>query len=369
MTNPVLVRVRTEPMDGEGRAALTREMNLDATERMGAGEQAMADAQRLDAATLGDLQPGKPLNAAFTRKFIARVAPDQQNAFTDEAGRLSEDGARRIKAALVARAYGVPRLVSALFEGAETATKQIGEALAQVAPAWTRLRELAAAGEIPPELDVTPQLTQAMDLVREARETRIPLADLADLRLAQNDLFDGGTEVQTADMLRIFFRDETFKKARPPQEIAAALSDYARQAEEVKPGPDLFGETPDAAGKNILTLVAEKFARDDPFPQAADLAAARTSKPPETVTVELRAPAKQEPGGPGVSGTVETPQRPVKVDPLAGIDPELRAMADAEIADALADGIEAPPTAANEPATIAEAIRAAAFCLIEGQGR
>ncbi len=369
MQNPVLVRIRTDALDGQSRAALTREMNLDATERMGAGEQAMADAQRMDPATLADLEPGKPLDAAFTRKFIARVAPDQQNAFTDEAGRLSEDGARRIKAALIARAYGVPRLVSALFEGAETATKQIGEALAQAAPAWTRMRELAASGQIPPELDVTPQLTQAMDLVREARETRTPLAELVELRLAQVDMFGGGTDVQTADFLRLFFRDEAFKKPRPPGDIAAALNDYARQAEEVKPGPDLFGETPDAAGKNILTLVADKFARDEPFPQRADLAAAKTPKPGEPVVIDLRPASAQEPGRPEVQPPVEGPSRPVKADPMAGVDPELRALVEAEMADAAADGVDLAPAAANEPATIAEAIRAAAFCLIEGGGQ
>lgn len=372
MTRPVLVRVRAERLDGEGRAALAREMNAAPTEAMGPSEQAMADARSLDDALLGRLDGTPEGDRAFARAFIAKVAPDQQNSFVDADGRLSGPGAVRIKAALTARAYDDPRLIEAVFETADPNIRTLGQALSEAAPFWARMRGAAARGEIPPELDVTPQLRAAVDMIRHARDNKIPVDEWIANRLDQVDMFGGaGLDAETEAFVRLFFRDGTFKRHRSADKIAWALRDYARQASDVTPGPNLFGDTPDGEARLILEGLARKFAGDEQFPQQGDLEGLAPERASGPAGLDLRADGGdgggtgvQRDGGEGAQGVADPPARPPRPDPLDLIDPELRALAETELADA---DLPAPaPGTREDPATVAEALRAAAFCLKEG---
>ena len=379
MNQPVLVRMRTQAMEGGQRAALAREMNADVNERMSASEQAMADARRLDG-PLAALE-GRPAlgDRDFTRGFIAQVAPDQQNLFVDKDGRLSPEGERRIKAALLARAYEDPRLVGQIFEAEDAPARQLGEALAEAAPAWAKMRALAAAGEIPRELDLTPSIRSAMDLVRYAKSEGIPLGELISERLGQTEMF-GGQAIgpATEAILRMAYRDAEFKKPTARDKLAAALKDYARQASEVTPGENLFGETAgDDTARQILANTAERFARGDagnldvrPPGRAEGPAAA----PPR---IDLRPPGGERDGGSGelspdggegdggAAAGGEAKPRKLTGALIIAADPELKALAE-DIDGLLAQhGIELPPADKDNPDTLAEAIRAAAVCIAE----
>lgn len=300
MRQPVLVRVRAERLDGEGRAQLAREMNAAPTEAMGPSEQAMADAASIDDGVLGHLDGTAQGDRAFARAFIARVAPDQQNSLVDGNGALSAQGQARMKAALVARAYDDPRLVEAVFETADPNIRTLGAALADAAPGWARMRAAAARGEIPAELDVTQQLRAAVDMIRHARDNKIPVDEWIAQRLDQRELFGGGVTVdaETEAFLRMFFRDGSFKRHRSSDKIAWALKDYARQASDVAPGPNLFGDTPDGEARLILDGLARKFAGEDAFPGPSDLLdlAPQQSEP---ARIDLR-PDGGDGGGKGV---------------------------------------------------------------------
>jgi hypothetical protein len=380
MTRPVLVRVRAERLDGEGRAALAREMNAAPTEAMGPSEQAMADALSLDDAMLGRLDGSPEGDRAFARAFIAKVAPDQQNSFVDADGRLSGPGAVRIKAALTARAYDDPRLIEAVFETADPNIRTLGQALSDAAPAWARMRGAANRGEIPTELDVTPQLRAAVDMIRHARDNKIPVDEWIANRLDQVDMFGGaGLDAETEAFVRLFFRDGTFKRHRGADKIAWALKDYARQASDVAPGPNLFGDTPDGEARLILEGLARKFAGDEQFPQQGDLEGLAPERTPQGTPQGTSGPAGldlradggdgggtgvQRDGGEGAQGVADPPARAPRPDPLDLIDPELRALAERELQDA---DLPAPAAGTrDDPATLAEALRAAAFCLKEG---
>lgn len=302
MTAPALVRMRTEAMDGPARAALAREMNADVTERMGAVEQAQADASRISDASFDHIKDneGPATSRAFARDFIARVAPDQANTLAGADGTLSPEGARRIKAAVLARAYGDPRLVGQIFEDEAAPARQLGEALAAAAPAWARLRAAVARGEVPAALDLTAALRSAMDLVRHAVAEKIPLGQLIRERLGQTEMF-GGEAIgpQTEAFLRLFYRDEDFTKPLPAAKIAWALREYARQALEVTPGPDLFGgNANEDTARQILANLNDRFARGD----AGSIDLRAPGKPdgpasgqqPEPLVIDV-----QRPGGDG----------------------------------------------------------------------
>lgn len=254
---PVLVRMRTEPMTGAGRAEMAREMNQSQVEAYSPVEQARADARRLDADTLSLIEGDDAFSAAnrpFLRGFVARVAPNDANALTDARGAISAAGRTRVQAALVQRAYGDDALTAALFETADPNIRPIGQALAEAAPAWARMR-----AEAPGALDVTGNLTGAVALIREARMQGVRLIELLEERLGQTDLLGAETlSPETGAFVRLMFRDDALTKPRAVERIAGALQDYARSAAATPAGPDLFGETPD--GRAILDTLIARYA-------------------------------------------------------------------------------------------------------------
>lgn len=264
---PVLVRVRDNVLTGEQRAALARELNPSMTETMGPREQAMADAAAMPADVLEKLVAGPvdgAANGPFARAFLDALAPDQLNSLVDSAGRLSKDGADRLRAAVMAAAYGDGGLLEAVFEQADGPLKGIGQGLADAAPAWARMRADMARGLTPPELDLTGNIRAAVDLVRHAREQRMALPKLIAERTGQVEAFsDLGLSRDTLAMLDLFFENRAMTKATDPELVAAFLNAYVKQAQAKTPGPDLFGETHEGAARAILENLAETFRRGD----------------------------------------------------------------------------------------------------------
>ena len=149
-------------------------MNADVTERMSAGEQAMADAKRMPAGIFDQIEEGgrgpATSRGVHPGAFIQHVAPDQVGAFTDREGRLSARGRAADQgggagARLWRRAPGRPDLRGRGNRRAQAGRGpgRRGAGLVEAARAWPR------DGEIPRLLDLTPALTSAMDLpVRHA---------------------------------------------------------------------------------------------------------------------------------------------------------------------------------------------------------
>lgn len=267
---PALVRVRTSAMTGEQRAALASEMNADVTERLGPTEQAMADADAIDAAMLGLLRGDDPFaagNRAFQRAFIDRVAADQLNTMVGEGGHLSAPGRTRIMAALVAAAYRDTRLVEALFETGENNIRTVGQALAASAPAWSRMRAAVAGGRAPADLDLTANLRSAVDLIRHARDSGGDLGELVALRTASADMFSGEMMApETEAFLQLIFRrnkdgSPNWKQQRSGQRIAEGLIAYARRVEDAQPGGELFGGPTDGNARAIIAEVLDWIGR------------------------------------------------------------------------------------------------------------
>ena len=385
---PVLVRMRTEPMTGQARAEMARAMNEATTEAFSPVEQARTDARRVDAALLDVLEGDDPFAAAnrpFLRGFVSRVAPGEANALTDARGAISNAGRSRVQAALVQAAYGDDTLTAALFEAADPAVRAVGQALADAAPAWARMRASA-----PGEMDLTGALTSAVSIIREARAARIGVADLLETRLGQIELFGGeAISPETEAFVRLMFRDEALNKPRGSERIAEALQDYARGAAETPAGPDLFGNTPD--GRAFLQTLIQRYGGAEGKGRTG-LAYAGGSEPlwstrelpgatAEPVGLDLRA---VEPDGDGPGGARQQPEggrgaggagdkdgtQPARLTPdqrvaaIIDADPELKALVNDTEALAVQADVDLPPfDPSTEPSTVAEAIRAAAFCL------
>ena len=265
MQQPVLVRMRTEPMTGAQRASLAHEMNADVTERMSAPEQAMADAQKMDPQTMAALGQAEDIGARrrFARTFIERVAPDQIGEMVDQHGHLSGAGERRIAAALVAKAYGDKDLVEALYDSAEMTLRGIGNALQTAAPAWAAMRASIERGETPAAFDLNPALVEAVMLVKGARDAGEGVSKYLTMRLVEQDMFTGdGVSQPTEALLRLFYRNEEFTQVRAADKVAAVLQDYARWAmlPEHQGGADIFGH--EANADQAVAALRAAYAKD-----------------------------------------------------------------------------------------------------------
>lgn len=258
MKNPVLVRERTTAMSDQELRDYTRESNESTTLTMSPTEQAMVDAKTV--VDLLDQYRGGDINSAanrdFVNRFVTELVPTSERGKMLSAGTgLTQDGQRRINAALVAAAYNDTFIVDQVFESTESDIKAIGNALTDVAGFWAKMRDMAINGQIPKDLDVTPNLVEAVHLVQKARVTSTKLADL----VAQDDIFSGAVDPVTLDFLSVFYRGDKYTRARGRERVADALNHYAQQAMQQSNGENLFGDKP----KNNTQLRGETLDRLD----------------------------------------------------------------------------------------------------------
>lgn len=258
MKNPVLVRERTTPMSDQELLDYTKESNESTTLTMSPTEQAMVDAKAV--VDLLDQYRGGDINSAanrdFVNRFVTELVPTSERGKMLSAGAgLTQDGQRRINAALVAAAYNDTFIVDQVFESTESDIKAIGNALTDVAGFWAKMRDMAINGQIPKDLDITPNLVEAVHLVQKARVTSTKLAEL----VAQDDIFSGAVDPVTLDFLSVFYRGDKYTRARGRERVADALNHYTQQAMQQFSGENLFGDKP----KNNTQLRGETLDRLD----------------------------------------------------------------------------------------------------------
>lgn len=245
MSEPVLVRRRTDDPTPDDRRAFTREANERDTLGMSATERAHTDASALGDKTM-NLYYGGDINSASNRQFVRRfieeaVSPGDRASMMGPDGKLSQDGARRINAGILNKTYDNADVVRALVEDTDAGIKGIGDALMDVAGKWSAMRDKMKAGNVDPALDITPHLMDAVSMVRRARAEGIHIGDL----LNQMDIEKGTVDPVTEALVKSMYNDEGLKRASGRAKIADRLGEYAKAAER-EGAPSLEGgKTPE----------------------------------------------------------------------------------------------------------------------------
>jgi hypothetical protein len=150
---PVLVSRRVTALAPDERRAFVREANAETALGLGAAEQARVDAEQIG--RIIDLYQGGDITSAdnipFVRGFMRGLPQTAQGRMVSADGVLSGEGARRIRSAVLARAYGdqMGTLLERITEGEAEGLKSIAGALQDVAGRWAMMRE-AARGSAPP---------------------------------------------------------------------------------------------------------------------------------------------------------------------------------------------------------------------------
>lgn len=257
MDAPVLVRVRQGDMTPAERLSFVREANQSGTLGYSATEQAMVDAAALPDSTLdlyrgGDVEQAQ--NREFARAFLNTLPQSEHAGMVDAHGQLSQEAIRRIRGALLAKAYGDSDLVAGVVESSDTNIKAIGGALTDAAADWAKMRAGVASGAIPPALDTTGNLLDAVRLVQRARNEGRNVAEF----VGQGDVFSGSLDPGTEAWLGLMFRNtKDWTQPTGRDRLASAIRFYAQEAEKVEGGANLFGMEP-ARPSDILALARRK---------------------------------------------------------------------------------------------------------------
>lgn len=148
MQAPVLVARRAEAMSPDQRRAFVQEANSAQAMTMSAAEQA-----RVDRELVGRILPlyqggdvSLAANADFVRAFMQGLPQTEQGRLMTGRGALSAEGARRIRGAVIARAYGdeMGPLLERILDSDADGMKAIAGALRDSAGQWAAMREAAA---------------------------------------------------------------------------------------------------------------------------------------------------------------------------------------------------------------------------------
>lgn len=249
--NPMLVRVYSDAANTANMAAKSQGQGLG----MSPAELARQDAPLMDSSVLGVYEPGEITSAAnrdFVRAFIGKLqaaGQDVAGMMTGD-GQLSQDGRKRIQAALMQAAYGDSDIVEEMFDATDTDLKAIGEALKTMAGQWANMRDSAKLGAINPQTDITQNLIQAIGLIRKARRDGTMLYDLVN----QPDLMTGETpDATTVGVLRMFYSGQYMTRAVGKDKLTKSLSDYVTAAMATSADPGMFGDVV-TAGEILATI-------------------------------------------------------------------------------------------------------------------
>lgn len=266
--NPVLVARRTTPLNPAERASFAASANQAVSMRMSAPEQAAADARLLDQSVLDKLIADKGIDTAdnrpFIRAFFSTLPKEERASLVDRAGTLSQEGQRRVQAALLAKAYSDTGLLSRLLESQDSGVKGIGGALTDAAGPWSAMRAAVSRGTIPAGMDLTPDLLSAFKLVETARARGVKLGEL----ISQADMFSNPITPATKALLGLMFRDEDLTKAASRVAVARGLRAYADEAVKNTTDDRLFGEP--LTGGDVLGTALKAAGREDLAAGAAD---------------------------------------------------------------------------------------------------
>lgn len=287
--NPVLVRIRRTDVD---RVEFAYEGGKAGVAPMSSTEHAVQDAKRVNVESLAITEKGTinaAANSEFIRRFNEGLSEQERGAMMTAEGKLSQDGARRIRNAVFAKAYGNENLVAMTTESTDSNVRNLTNGLFIAAPAVAKMRDRIAKGTLK-DVDFTADLAtavQAISSMREQGHTNIPEF------LKQSDIFGGLSPKEKAFVLAL---DAASKSAKRVGEFVNDLVDaVGASADPRQAGLDLG--MPEE-GAQLLEDVVASLA---PVKAPKKIAEAKPKKKPAKVKPKKKAKTK--------------PKKPAKVKP------------------------------------------------------
>lgn len=258
MRKPVLVRRITQPFDVRKVAIAS---NSGTSLQYSGLELAKIDADRmqgiedLDVNDLGDISLTAD-NLTKLKQSLRDYNATELAAITDKSGMLSQDGVRRVRNALLAKAYGGSDALGRLVESTDPSMRNVLGALTKSAQTVAKARAHIKAGYADSNIDVTDNLLNAVHTFALLRAKNQPL----DNYLAQQNLFGDKIDGDTREILQ-FLHDNV----RSQRRLASFIKGVFEQISGInKTTNNIFGEdvapTKQELIANAKDRTAEEFA-------------------------------------------------------------------------------------------------------------
>jgi hypothetical protein len=249
MQRPMLVRVLQREVDVAKAAILSNE---GGGLRMSALEQAKVDAERLGDFRAFEFSEDGDVNLAanmpFIRSWVAEMPQNQRAAIMDADGRLSAEGAGRLRNAILYRAYGDSPTLSRLVEATDPGSRNIAAALTRSAPAVADAREAIARGDMYP-MGLHDDLVSAVEKLDSLRRTGLSVADWT----KQIDAFGDGMTPEAR--LLVQFMDQNIRSTRVISDGVFGFYNRLLEAGSPKQGSMFEAAQPDKM--RMLTLALD----------------------------------------------------------------------------------------------------------------
>ncbi|MBQ7626386.1 MAG: hypothetical protein IJS87_04955, partial [Rhodocyclaceae bacterium] len=275
MKKPVLVRRVTQDADTRQLAV---QSNQPAGLRMSDMEQAALDAERMGA-NLADLhihEDGSIAPTQHNHEVIARAlggyTTEEAGEFMAADGGLSQAGLRRVRNAILYRAYGKSDVLTRLLEAPDADMRNVGTALLRAAGSLAENRRAMDENHIPAEYDIAADLEAAIAALSRIRASGQHVESF----LAQSDWVGGGLSESGRTILRMV--SENLRSAKA---ITQFLREYAARVQSLQnTSGGLFGDMPRPGKQEVLEDVKRRFdeqrnlarGQNDLFGQSADSA-------------------------------------------------------------------------------------------------
>ena len=300
MNKPVLVRQLDESVDIAKAAVASNE---GGGLGMSALEQARADADRLPDFGHFIADDGGELNTAanrgFIRDFVGAMPHTVRAQMVDADGRLSQDGVRRLRNALLYRAYGNSPTLSRMVESTDQGARNLVNALVQAAPKIAQARDNIRAGAMH-DADIAEEVVQAAEKLNQIREQGGSVADY----LAQQGLFGEEMNAVSRELLAFFEEHKRSGKA-----IATLLRNYydALAAQGNPNQQDVFGEQAAPDKQQLLERTINDYEQEHGrstdsgqlFGRTAERTAERPAGEPVSETEQQPASRRSDEAGAG----------------------------------------------------------------------
>ena len=202
----MLVREVMDDMDGATVTAITE--STVGGSRLGAAEQAQADAKKITSGVLDEYVPNENNDITNTanRNFVGGILSkiinnNDSNAYTDNTGNVNKDGLERVKRALCALAYGDSNVIDKMVESTDDNIANVSKALVQAAPLMAQVKLMIDKGVYQPYA-ISRCISEAVNHLQWIKDT----GDMTvDEYLNQTGLFgeDADSE-ETKEIIRAF---------------------------------------------------------------------------------------------------------------------------------------------------------------------
>ena len=239
---PILVRVLDNPVDVVRTAIASNE---GAGLRMSALEQAKVDSVRLGDITGMSVGDNGEVNLAANISYIQRWASQfpetEQAGLVDKAGRLSQEGEKRLRNAILFRAYGDSPTLERLVESTDPGARNVATALIRTAPTVAEVKAAIERGELYP-LDISEDVTAAVEKLDAIRSAGDKVKDY----LAQSEMF--GAEMSPIGRALLEQFDKNMRSAKQMTEIIDGYYEGIKKAGNPSQGEMFGGGAPTKEG-------------------------------------------------------------------------------------------------------------------------